>query len=187
MLPAGQIAGRIRALGLRVAKDHEAPVLLGLLRGGLFFLADLARAIPAPVRIETVQPQSWGGGLHSSGAVAFDPAPGLELRGRSVVLVDDIYDSGRTLRRVWDWAAAQQPHSLAAACLLVKSTARAADEVEIAYRGFDIPDVFVVGCGLDWEGLGRNLTDVWALEPGASEQAARAELLAQLRGGSEMD
>ncbi|MGH9519811.1 MAG: phosphoribosyltransferase [Terriglobales bacterium] len=189
LLTAHQIKAAVRALGSRVALDHESGplLLLGLLRGGLFFLADLARAIPAPVRIETVQPQSWGGALQSSGAVAFDPEPGLELKGKHVVLVDDIYDSGRTLRRVWDWAVAQQPRSLKAACLLVKSTPRAVEEIEIAYRGFDIPNLFVVGCGLDWEGLGRNLSDVWALVPGASEQAARTELLTQLHGRGKTD
>lgn len=177
----------VRTLGERIAMDHEAQplTLVGLLRGGIFFMADLARAIPLAVQIETVQPQSWGGGLQSSGLVRFEPNANLDLRGRRVLLVDDIYDSGRTLRRVWDWAAAQQPRSLGVACLLVKDNVRAAPEVEIRYRGFDIPNVFVVGCGLDWKGLGRNLRDVWALEAGSSEEAARAELLAKLGGGSE--
>lgn len=186
---AARIEASVQQLGRRIADEHEgeAITLIGLLRGGLFFLADLARAIPAPVQIETVQPQSWGGGMQSSGAVRFEPAMELNLRDRRVMLVDDIYDSGRTLRRVWDWAEAQRPRSLAAACLLVKDTKRAAAEVEIRHRGFDIPNVFVVGCGLDWNGLGRNLRDVWALEAGASEETAGAELLAKLRGGGKAE
>lgn len=189
LLDAHRIEEKVRALGTRIALEHEAQplTLVGLLRGGLFFLADLARAIPLAVQVETVQPQSWGGGLQSSGSVRFEPDANLELRGRRVLLVDDIYDSGRTLRRVWDWAAAQQPQSLAVACLLVKDNERVAEPVEIAYRGFDIPNVFVVGCGLDWKGLGRNLREVWALGAGCSEEAARTELLAKLGGGSEAE
>lgn len=183
LLSASEIATATAALGARIAADYPSGelTLLGLLRGGLFFLADLARAIPAPLRIETLQPQSYFGALVSSGQVTLAPGSprDLDLAGRDVILVDDIFDSGRTLRRVSDFCAAARARSVAAACLVVKDAPRAA-EVEVRYRVADIPDRFVVGCGLDWDGLGRNLPDLWALDPSAPQDAARKQLLALL-------
>lgn len=187
LLSADAIAARIRELGgqLSAAYAGEELVLLGLLQGGLFFLAELARAVALPVRIETLRPRSYFGGTASSGRVALEPAPALDIGGRHVVVVDDIYDSGRTLARVRDHLASLAPRSLEFACLLVKDAPRVRP-FEVRYRLFEIPNVFVVGCGLDLDGLGRNLPGVWAWPDGASEQAARAQLLAQLRSPGEV-
>ncbi|HUX68831.1 MAG TPA: hypoxanthine phosphoribosyltransferase [Terriglobales bacterium] len=183
LIDAEELAAGVRRAGARIAQDYrgEELVLVGLLQGAVFFLADLARAVGAPVRIETMRPHSYGGARASSGRVELLEDLREDIRGRHVLVVDDIYDSGRTLRFVLDHLATRQPKSLAVACLLVKDAARAA-EVEVKYGLFPIPDVFVVGAGLDLRGLGRNLPDVWGLGPGVSEQAALAELVAKLGG-----
>lgn len=186
LIAAEELAAGVRRAGQRIAADYggEELVLVGLLHGALYFLADLARATGGRVRTATMRPQSYGDGSRSSGRVVLAEDVGMDLSGRHVLVVDDIYDSGRTLRFVLDHLAQRQPRSLAVACLLVKDAPRAA-EVEVKYGLFPIPDAFVVGAGLDLAGYGRNLRDVWALAPGISEQAALAELLAKLRGGEE--
>lgn len=186
LIAAADIAAAVAAAGAQIARDYggEELVLIGMLQGGLFFLADLARALPCPLRVDTMLAQSYGGGLTSSGVITLRQEIHVDIADRHVLVVDDIYDSGRTLRFALDHLGRQKPRSLAVACLLVKDAPRAAT-VAVRYGLFAIPNVFVVGCGLDLAGQGRQLRDVWALAPGISEQAAGDELRAQLRGGFE--
>jgi hypoxanthine phosphoribosyltransferase len=188
LLTPDEIAAKVRDTGARIARDYRLRepgaeiVLVGLLQGGLFFLADLARAIGGAARIGTMLPQSYGDGVASSGRVDLARDLSIEIRGRDVLVVEDIYDSGRTLRAVCDRLAAAGPRSLEIACLVVKDAPRTAT-VPVKYGLFTVPNVFVVGCGLDLAGLGRNLSGLWAMPEGLSEEAALRQLRAQLRGG----
>src|SRR6185437_8854110 len=128
----------VRAAGEKIARDYAGRdlLLVGLLDGAVFFFADLARAIPRPVDIALLRARSYGAGTSSSGAVAL--AGEVDVAGREVLIVEDIYDSGRTLTRVRDSLAAQQPRSLEIAALLVKDVARAA-AVEVRYALLTVP------------------------------------------------
>lgn len=182
LFDAATIAERVQGAAARMRSDFgdEEVVLVGLLQGGLFFLSDLARALGGAVRLATLTAQSYRG-LQSSGRVELSGLGTVNIRDRHVVVVDDIYDSGRTLYAVGEALRGLAPRSLAFACLLVKEAERV-NPVEVKYGLFPIADRFVVGYGLDLDGLGRNLDAVWALEPGVSEQVAREQLLAQLLG-----
>ncbi|HVB39970.1 MAG TPA: phosphoribosyltransferase family protein [Terriglobales bacterium] len=192
LLSPTEIDAGVRAAGQRIVIDYglREPgaeiVLVGLLQGGLFFLADLARAIGGPARIATMLPQSYGDGRASSGQVDLARDLSVDIRERHVLVVEDIYDSGRTLRTVCDRLAARGPRSLEVACLIVKDAPRAAT-VAVRYGLFTVPNVFVAGCGLDFAGLGRNLPGLWAMPRGLTEQAALQQLRAQLCGGFETD
>jgi len=172
---AAEMAAAVRAAGERIGREYAGRdlLLVGLLDGAVFFLADLARAIPQPVEIALLRARSYGGGTRSSGAVELDGE--IEVAGRDVLIVEDIYDSGRTLRRVRDHLAGLRPRSLEIAALLVKDVARV-EEVEVRHGLLHIPDAFVVGAGLDLAGRGRNLPDLWAAPSDTPPQAALAEL-----------
>ncbi len=149
-------------------------LLVGLLQGGLYFLADLARAVPLAVETATMRVRSYAG-TGSTGQVEVVDDLRWDVAGRDVLVVDDVYDSGRTLSLVRELLQGRGARSVEFACLLVKDAPRAA-AVEVKYGLFAIPNVYVVGAGLDLDGLGRNLPDVWALREGATEGEAAMAL-----------
>jgi len=182
---AGEISAAVRAAGEKIARDYAGRdlLLVGLLDGAVFFFADLARAIPRPVDIALLRARSYGAGTSSSGAVAL--AGEVDVAGREVLIVEDIYDSGRTLTRVRDSLAAQQPRSLEIAALLVKDVARAA-AVEVRYALLPVPDQFVVGAGLDLAGRGRNLPDLWVVPKDTPPEVALAAFERQFGDGTHL-
>lgn len=167
-----RIAARVRELGAKLTGDlsadagaGDAPdvVLIPVMLGAIVFTADLVRAMPMRMSIMPLVASSYvGATTRSSGSVSLGDVP-TNLRGRHVVIVDDILDSGRTLAVIRDRINAQRPASLRICVLLRKLKAREAP-VEADYAGFDIPDEFVVGYGLDYDGLMRNLPDIMALD-----------------------
>ena len=141
----------------------EQVVLIPVMLGAIVFAADLIRAMPLRMSIKPLVASSYAGATtRSSGAVSMGALPeGLE--GRHVVIVDDILDTGRTLAQIRDSVLEQRPASLRICVLLRKLKPRDA-EVEAHYAGFDIPDEFVVGYGLDYDGLMRNVPDIVVLD-----------------------
>ena len=137
-------------------------VLLCVLTGSLIFTADLARALRTPLEIESVRLQSYGAGAVSSGVVSLLGGSHPALRDRDVLIVEDIVDSGATIAFLRERLAEAGARSIRLVALLDK-TARRARRVAVDWRGFDIPDHFVVGYGLDHAGRWRNLPDVRAL------------------------
>ena len=157
LLTADQIASQVARLGAEIGQRHRGSDLrlITVLRGGLFFLADLSRAIDVPtlsLDFMAVSPFVPGVG----GAVRLTKDLDDDIGGADVILVEDVVDTGLTVNYVLSLLAAHKPRSLEVCALLDKSARRIA-EVPIAYRGFEMPDRFLLGYGLDLNGLHRNL------------------------------
>jgi hypoxanthine phosphoribosyltransferase len=166
LISADEIAARVAELGEAVDRDYagRTPVLVGVLKGALIFVADLARAIALPVSLDFMSVSSYGSGTRSSGVVRLSADLSMSIEGRDVIIVEDIIDSGRTISYLRRNLATRHPRSLAL-CALLDKVARREVEVTVDYVGFVIPDEFVVGYGLDHDGLDRNLRHIAVLEP----------------------
>jgi hypoxanthine phosphoribosyltransferase len=153
-----QLNARVRQLGEEITTDYEGrpPLLVGVLKGALFFLSDLARSIDLPVELDFMAVSSYGNSTHTSGVVRIVKDLDLDLTGRHVLIVEDIVDSGLTLSYLRRNLAARQPASLEVVALLVKEGLQSVD-LDLAYEGFRIPPDFVVGYGLDVAERYRNL------------------------------
>ena len=164
LVPAERIQARIRELGAAIDKDYPNGVLLvAILKGACFFLADLARSITRPVRIDFIGISSYGKGKTSSGEVKLTKDLDSTIDGLDVLVVEDIIDSGITLSYLISVLEQRKPRSLRIVTLLDKPDRRLRP-VDVAYVGFQIPDEFVVGYGLDYAELYRNLADICVLE-----------------------
>ena len=160
LLTAEQIATRVAELGAEISRDYagKTPILIGVLKGSLVFMADLARAITTPINVDFMSISSYGDGTNS-GVVRILKDLDESITGHDVILVEDIIDTGLTLTYLLATLSARRPASLEVCGLLDKSVRRIV-EVPIRYKGFDIPDEFVIGYGLDHEGRYRNLRAV---------------------------
>jgi hypoxanthine phosphoribosyltransferase len=164
LISSGQIRVRIAEMGAEIARDYpEGPVyLIAILKGAFIFLADLARAVPTPSRIEFIGISSYGKGKTSSGEVKLTKDLDVSIEGHDVVVVEDIVDSGVTLTYLLKVLAQRRPKSVRVAALLDKPDRRMR-AVKVDYVGFSIPDEFVVGYGLDYAEDYRNLPDICVL------------------------
>ncbi len=166
MISAARIARRVRRLGRHISDayaDIETPlVLLVVLKGATVFAADLLRTLNIPAELEFVRAASYGAGTASSGRVRLAHMVEGTVAERHVLLVEDILDSGRTAQAVTKRVRQMKPASLRLAALLDRPARRAVD-VKIDFRGFVIPDRFVIGYGLDYAGLYRELPDIHSL------------------------
>jgi hypoxanthine phosphoribosyltransferase len=152
---------RVAELGAEITADYadrEAPLLVAVLKGAFVFLADLARAIDAPVEIDFMAVSSYGNATRSSGIVRIVKDLDIELEDRHVVLVEDIVDSGLTLSYLRKLLLARKPASLEVCALLVRDGAQVGDSVK--YVGFALPRDWVVGYGLDAGQRWRNLPEI---------------------------
>lgn len=161
LLTSDQIQERVRELGAEITRDYAGrePMLIGVLKGSLVFMADLSRAIAVPVHVDFMSISSYGNGVSSSGVVRILKDLDESITDRHVILVEDIIDTGLTLTYLLATLNARRPASLEVCGLLDKSVRRIID-VPVRYKGFDIPDEFVIGYGLDWEGRYRNLREI---------------------------
>ena len=168
LISAEQIQARVGELATALAQripDGETPHLIGVLKGGFMFLADLVRAIPRPVTVDFACLASYGSGTTSSGAVELVTAPEHPVRGRHVVIVEDIVDTGLSLRRLRQHLLDDQPQSLCTVALLTKPGRRQSD-VPTELVGFALEgDRFVVGYGLDLDQQHRQLPYIGVLDP----------------------
>jgi hypoxanthine phosphoribosyltransferase len=169
LVTAGQIQARIQELGGQIDRDYpNGPIyLVGILKGACIFLADLARAITIPARIEFVGISSYGKSARTSGEVRLTKDLDVSVENQDVIVVEDIVDSGITLAYLLQLFRQRRPKSLRIAALLDKPERRQRP-VHVDYVGFRIPDQFVVGYGLDYAEDYRNLKDVCVLENGTS-------------------
>ncbi len=163
-IQAELIQQRVLEMGVRLSMDYrdKKPLFLGILNGSFIFMADLVRGFSGECEMAFVRVASYEG-LHSTGKVAIQMAAGIPLENRHVVVVEDIVDSGNTLHHFVETLRAQHPASVAIATLLFKPEALQ-HPLHLDYVGFEIPTAFVIGYGLDYDGLARNLPDIYQLE-----------------------
>ncbi len=160
-----QIARRIKSLAGEIERDFRGRemVVISLLNGTVLFLADLIRHLNLPLRLDFIGVSSYGAGTES-GDLVFTKELCLDVRGRDVLLVDDILDTGKTLSRVAPKLQALKPRRIRT-CVLLDKPARRKHDVKVDYVGFKIPDLFVIGYGLDFAERYRNLPFVGVLHP----------------------
>jgi len=161
-----EIRTRVADLGRRISEDYEGKelTLVSVLKGSLPFMADLMRAITIPVAIDLMEVSSYGTATESSGLVRILKDLSSPIDGRDVLIVEDIIDTGLTLNYLVRYLRGKNPRSLRI-CTLVDKPARRLVDIPIDYRGFEIPDQFVIGYGLDYGEYYRNLPFIGVLKP----------------------
>jgi len=157
---AATLAARVADLAAEITEDYggRAPVLLGVLNGAVPFLADLSRHLPTDIEIDFLSLTRFG----DEGRVSISMDTATPISGRDVLVVEDVVDTGLTLSYLLGLLETRNPASLATVTLLDKVTRRIVD-VDLAYRGFEVGDEFLLGYGLDWDGQYRNLPSLWAV------------------------
>lgn len=168
-----QLQARVAELGAAITRDYqdkENILLVSVLRGSYIFMADLSRAIDLPVTIDFMFVSSYGAGTKSSGQVEIKKDISLNLEGYHVIIVEDILDSGNTLYYLTKMLRARKVASISV-CTLLDKPARRTKPITADYAGFEVPDAFVVGYGLDFDQKYRNLPYIGILKPEVYENA----------------
>ncbi|MFC1592636.1 hypoxanthine phosphoribosyltransferase [Candidatus Omnitrophota bacterium] len=160
-----EIAATVSRLAAEIRRDYhdKNPLLLGILKGSFMFLADLIRFLDFPLEVEFIRLSSYGRGTQTSGKVRVVQGLNSTVRGRDVVIFEDIVDTGLTISFLMDYLKKKKPASLRL-CSLTDKPSRRQVPVTIDYLGFIVPDKFLVGYGLDWDERFRNLPDICFIE-----------------------
>ena len=167
LLSAEEIQARTAELGAQISRDFDGrePLFVGVLKGCFVFMADLMRAVSIPCSIDFMVVSSYGGSnTVTSGLVKINKDLNQDIEGRDIILVEDILDSGVTLHYLKDYLSVRRPASITIVTLLDKPARRKAP-IHAAYAGFEVPDAFVVGYGLDYAEKYRNLPYIGVLKP----------------------
>ncbi len=166
LITSEQLGKRTAELAAQIDADYadRDPLLVGVLKGAVMVMADLARAMHLPVQMDWMAVSSYGSGTKSSGVVRILKDLDADISGRHVLIVEDIIDSGLTLSWLVGNLKSRHPASVAV-CAMLRKPSSAQMEVDVAYTGFDVPDEFVVGYGLDYAERYRNLPFIGTLEP----------------------
>ena len=165
MIPEAEVDAKIAELGKRISEEYAGKQvhLICILKGSVFFTCELAKRITVPVSLDFMSVSSYGDGTASSGIVKIAKDLDESLEGQDVIVIEDIIDSGRTLSYLMEVLGKRQPNSLKLCTLLDKPDRRVRD-VKVDYVGFEIPDEFVVGYGLDYAQKYRNLPYIGIVE-----------------------
>jgi hypoxanthine phosphoribosyltransferase len=160
-----QIEAAVRKLAAEIGQEYQDkyPLLIGVLKGSFMFIADLIRHLDLPLEVEFIRLSSYGHGRESSGKIKVVQGLRSKVRGRDVLVVEDIVDTGLTTGFLLDYLRQKKPASLRL-CALTDKPSRRQVPVTIDYLGFTVPDKFVVGYGLDWDEKFRNLPNIYVLE-----------------------
>ena len=166
LLTEEEVDKRIRELGEQISKDYEGKSvhLICILKGSAFFACELAKYITVPVTMDFMQCSSYGADTQSSGVVKLAKDLDETITGKNVIVIEDIIDTGRTLSHLVTLLKHRNPESLVLCTLLDKPERRVVDDVNVDYVGFQIPDEFVVGYGLDYAQNHRNLSYIGVVE-----------------------
>jgi hypoxanthine phosphoribosyltransferase len=172
LLPADVIQQRVQVLAEAISKDYAGlnPLLVGVLKGVLFFMADLLRAMTIPAEVDFMAVASYSAQSRDQGLVRLEKDLELPLAGRHVLFVEDVIDTGLTLNYLLHTLRARQPASLEV-CVLFDKPQRRLVDIPLKYSGFDLPSRFVVGYGLDYRERYRNLPFVGLLDPEVFQEA----------------
>lgn len=165
LISAEQIAAKVAEMGQRISRDYRDKdlVVIGILKGAVIFLSDLVRAVTVPLCLDFMAVSSYGSSTESSGVVRIMKDLDRSVENKDVLIVEDIIDSGLTLRYLVENLEARKANSVRI-CTLLDKPARRKTEVAIDYNGFIIPDEFAVGYGLDYNDRYRNLPGVYVLK-----------------------
>lgn len=161
-----EIAKRIKELGEQITQDYngEEVIVIGVLKGSALFMADLIRNMDLPVQIDFLVASSYGGGTESSGNVKIIKDINVDVHDKHVMMVEDIIDTGITMKNLKEIFSVRQCKSFKICTLLDKKERRKV-EIDADYIGFDVPNEFVVGYGLDYDGKYRNIPEICVLKP----------------------
>lgn len=165
MISEDEVDAKIQELGKKISEDFAGQEvhLICILKGSIFFVCELAKRITLPVTLDFMQVSSYGAETKSSGVVRLSKDLDEPLQGKNVIIVEDIIDSGRTLNHLVKLLDQRHPKSMTI-CTLLDKPSRRVVEVEVKYTGFQIPDEFVVGYGLDYDQRYRNLPYIGIIE-----------------------
>lgn len=160
-----KIAAEIKRLGQEISRDFEGQeiMLIGVLKGSFLFIADLIRELKPPAVVDFVRLASYGSETQSSGIIEFRKELEMPIRGRNVIIIEDIIDSGYTLECLYHKLLLQQPQALKI-CTLIDKRARREVEIDADYVGISMDDGFIIGYGLDYDEKYRNLPDIYLIE-----------------------
>ena len=166
LIGSEQIKSKVAELGKRISRDYAGKelVLVGVLKGGFVFLADLMREISIPVDMDLIAVSSYGASTKSSGVVRILKDIDVNVTGKNVLIVEDLVDTGLTLRYLKDLFRTRGPASVRICTAFDKPSRRKVD-IAVEYEGIIVPDKFIVGYGLDYAGKYRNLPDIRTLKP----------------------
>ncbi len=164
LIPREELDAMCRRLGEQISRDYagEEIILVGVLKGAYVFMADLARYITVPVRVDFMAMSSYGSQTRTSGVVKILKDVDQDISGSHVLVVEDIIDSGLTLKKLVELLSTRNPASIAL-CTAFDKPFRRKVEIEVKYKGMEVPNEFIVGYGLDFNGEYRNLPDVCVL------------------------
>lgn len=166
LISSHEISNRITQLGTEISNDYgdSVPIIVNILKGAYVFTSDLSRAITVHHEIDFMAISSYHGGTESTGVVKIEKDLKSNITGRDILIVEDIVDTGRTLDHLLELFKTRNPRSIKI-CTLLDKTCRRIVEVPVDYRGFEIPDEFVIGYGLDYEEKYRNLPFIGVMKP----------------------
>jgi len=162
-----QLREKVEQLGKKISSDYKNSdnfLMVGVLKGAVVFMSDLIRCVNLPLQIDFMAVSSYGTSTESSGVVRILKDLDESVEGKDVLIIEDIIDSGLTLSYMYNILKSRKPASIKICALLDKPSRRKV-ELDVDYLGFEIPDYFVVGYGLDYAGKYRNLCDVCVLKP----------------------
>ena len=161
-----EIEKAVKRLGEEISRDYEGktPMMVSILKGAFVFMADLVREVTVPCTIDFMAVSSYGNGTSTTGKVKIIKDLDTNIEGQDVIIVEDILDSGVTLSHLVDLLSARHPKSIKI-CTLFDKPERHKVEIDVAYKGMNVPNEFIVGYGLDYAEKYRNLHDVWVLKP----------------------
>ncbi|AIQ54422.1 MULTISPECIES: hypoxanthine phosphoribosyltransferase [Paenibacillus] len=165
LVSKAELESKVRELGAVISRDYEGKelVLIGILKGAAVFMSDLMREITFPVAVDYMSVSSYGSSATTSGVITIKQDIDTDIRGKHVLLVEDLIDTGLTLQHLKQLFALREAASVSICTILSKPSRRLAD-IPIDYCGIEIPDEFVVGYGLDYAEQYRNLPEVWIVE-----------------------
>jgi len=160
-----ELRGRVRQMGAEISNDYAGKelILIGVLKGSVIFMADLLKEINIPCKMDFMAVSSYGNSTETSGVVRILKDLDFEIQGKDILIVEDIIDSGVTLKYLMKYLSGRKPNSLEIVCLLNKPDRRKVD-IDVKYLGYDVPDHFLVGYGLDYAEKYRNLPYVGILK-----------------------
>ena len=161
-----ELHARIKEMGKQIEKEYEGKeiTLICILKGSVFFTVELAKNIEGDVKLEFIRVSSYGEGTKSTGEIKMKLDLKDSIKGKDVIVIEDIIDTGRTLSYLIEYLKMKKPNSVKLCALLDKPSRRVKKEVKVDYTGFQIPDKFVVGFGLDWDENYRNLPYIGYIE-----------------------